>query len=700
MILKISSIGYITQCIDIEIKDKSTHLGEITLKPDVTLLKEVTISALMPPFSMKGNRLIANVSSSLLALTGTANDVVEQIPGITIKEKEITVFGHGVPVIYIDNRKIYDQNELQRLKSSDIKTVELIKNPGAKYDSEKQAVLLIKTKQSEENGWAIQVSETLQKGKYWGDEEDVRLSYVYNRFSLFTSLHHQSGKESFTNYASYTIHSDTLWQRLMNFPQTHKRCNNQITLGMDWSITKKQAMGMQYQTTSGNNKIASNGVESVFMNELAYDSIYTAFDAKNKRKQQLLNVFYLGNYTQSFLFRFDMDFFSTDNRTGQAINETSSIENRNVGISSRSKNRLFAGKLTMEYKLNDNNSIELGGEHNQISSSGALINPEQYVENNAYDNKEQKTAGFITYSGTYGNLNYNAGIRYEFTHLLFTENGQLHLNKNDYGFYPYFSLSGPVGNIQTGIEASRKIQRPVFSLLNSDNYYVNRFLFEKGNPYLKAEDIYKVDYHLTYQMFNFDLGYVYKKNPVGLSLENVENQSSQSIMTYINYPEYQELNLLASANFEYKIWKPRITFGLNQPFFAVNYLENKVKKNRTGILLQCFNNIVFPEKYIFSVNFEYLGKHNEYIGEITEYKSLDIGLQKSFLNDRLSIQLKMTDVFEWINNKTVTEVNNISFIKKSEYETRYFILTVDYHFHNYKKKYRGKNAAENDIIRL
>jgi hypothetical protein len=699
-IMKISCIGYITKYLDIKIKDESVHLGEITLEPDVTLLKEVTITTSMPPFSIKGNRLIANVSSSLLALSGTANDVIEQIPGIIIKDKAITVFGHGSPDIFIDNRKIYDQDELQRLKSTDIKTVELIKNAGTKYDAEKQTVLLIKTKQSEENGWAIQVSETLRKGTYWGDGEDVKLSYTYNQFSLFTSLHHESHNDLFRNYASYTIHSDTLWHQLIDMPQTHKGYNNHITLGADWSITEKQAIGMQYQTSLGNNKIIANGIESILMNGSAYDHIYTTFNAKNKQEQHLVNAFYLGNYTESFLLRYDMDFVSTNNRTMQETKETSSIENRNVSISSWSKNHLFAGKITMEYKINENNKIEFGGEYNQINSSGALANPEQYVKNNAYVNEEQKTAGFVSYSGISGNLNYSSGIRYEFTHLLFTENAQKRLAGNYSRFYPYFSISKPVGNTQMGIELSRKIQRPAFSLLSADSYYINRFLFEKGNPYLKAEDIYKADYHLSYRMFNLDLGYVFKKDAIGLTWEKVENQSSQSMMTYINYPDYQEFNLLASANFKYKIWKPRISFGLNQPFFAVNYLGYKVKKNQTGILLQFFNNIEFPGKYIFSANFEYMGKHNEYIGEIPGYKSLNPGIQKSFLNDQLSVQLKITDIFRWINSRAIIKINNISFMKNSEYETRYFIFTVNYHFHNYKKKYRGKNAAEDDIIRI
>ncbi|GHT60679.1 hypothetical protein AGMMS50239_10100 [Bacteroidia bacterium] len=103
------------------------------------------------------------------------------MPGILVKGNEITVFSKGSPIIYINNRKLYDANELQRLKSTDIKTIELITNPGAKYDAEGRAVLLIKTNQKEEDGWAVQISETIAKGHFLNDQEDAGLLYPWDR---------------------------------------------------------------------------------------------------------------------------------------------------------------------------------------------------------------------------------------------------------------------------------------------------------------------------------------------------------------------------------------------------------------------------------------------------------------------------------------------------------------------------------------
>ena len=116
--------------------------------------------------------------------------MVENIPGILISDDKVTVFGKGSPIIYINNRKINDERELQRLQSTDISTVELINNPGAKYDAEGRAVLIIKTKEKAMNGLSVQVSEELRKAGSWYDSEYVGLSYNLNNLSLFSSYSH------------------------------------------------------------------------------------------------------------------------------------------------------------------------------------------------------------------------------------------------------------------------------------------------------------------------------------------------------------------------------------------------------------------------------------------------------------------------------------------------------------------------------
>jgi hypothetical protein len=703
-ILKISCLGYLTQWMNIETVAGKNDLKEIVLLNDTALLDEVLITASVSPFSRKGNRLIANVANSLLSSAGTAQDVIERIPGITIKQDEIVVFSKGAPAIYINNRKLNNPSELQRLKSSDIASIELITNPEAKYDAESRAVVLIKTKQKEENGWTFHVSEESMQGKYFSDAEDIDLSYTYNNFSLFTSFHHSACKSYNNPAVDYTVHSDTIWKQLIAMQQIHSDLANQLTLGADWSITEKHALGGQYQGFSGKDRITASGIEDVWANEAVYDRITTGFDSREKPYQHLINAFYKGDYSESSGLRFDWDYMKAHTETDQRVNEISPIESRDVNITSLSDFYLYAGKLTVNHRFGDNCTLEWGGEYNRINGSGFSTNPEQYIKNSIYSNKEEKAAGFIGYSQVVGKLNVQLGIRYERVHSTAADDSAqtVKTDRNYQGFYPNLSLSQAIGNTQMGLELSRKTRRPPFGNLISNSYYVNRFLSDNGNPYLLNEDIYLADYNLTYKMLDFTLGYMYIKNPIAFTMENVKNNSSQSIMTYINYPHYQELNSFLSANFTYKIWNPRISIGITQPFFSVDYLGAKQKLNQTAFVFQSFNEIVFPKKYILSVNFTYQGKSNLYLIETAGYKNLDIGLRKSFLDEKLHLNLQVNDVFDWMTDKITVKTNNISYIKETERESRYVTLSVSYRFNNNatKRKYRGEHAAGDDIRRL
>jgi hypothetical protein len=701
-ILKISYLGYSTKFIDIEMITDSLNLGTIILEEDLLLLNEVSISASISPFSRKGNNLIVNVNNSILSSVGTANDVIKRIPGIIEKNKEITVFGKGSPIIYINNRKLLDKSELKNVKSSNIATMELITNPGAEYDAEGRAVLLIKTKRNTMNGWALQATEALQKGKYLNEKTDIGLNYTYNNFLLFASYNHIYDKQDRNPNSSFTLYEDTIWQTMDDLPQVYVDNYNIVTTGMDWSISRKHAVGGQYQGIFGNSKIACTGTDQIMANGKIYDVISISAYSKEKLDKYLINAFYKGEYSKSFHLRLDIDYMKKLNKTDQITNELSSIEDRNVTLFSHSDFDLYAAKLSMTYRIKENMIFEFGGEYNQIKGDGYVNNPEQYISNNIYTNEEKKAAGFLTYKILLGKIDLQVGVRYEFTQAIATEDSTrtIHTNLIYDDFYPNFSFSQVLDEFQWGLTFTRKTKRPAFSQLNSNNYYVNRFLSQKGNPYLKNEDIYQTDFNFNYKIFDFTLGHVYIKDPIINTLENLISNSFQSVMTYTNCPKYQELNALLTTNLKYKIVQSQISIGVTQPFFKVNYLDEKIKLNQTALLFTWSNDITFPKEYIFGINFGFKGKNNAYVIKNNGYKSLDISFRKSFLKENLSLNLQAFDVFKWIQDKTRIEINNISYIQKEKYETRFLLFTIDYKFNNYEKKYREKNAVTDDIRRL
>lgn len=88
-----------------------------------------------------------------LSKLGSAVDAIKQMPLISGIGNNISVLGKGTPEIYINHRKVRDNSELQQLSSQDIERVEIITNPGAKYEADVKSVIIIHTKK-QDAGWA------------------------------------------------------------------------------------------------------------------------------------------------------------------------------------------------------------------------------------------------------------------------------------------------------------------------------------------------------------------------------------------------------------------------------------------------------------------------------------------------------------------------------------------------------------------
>lgn len=138
-LLKTSYIGYQTKI------QPCGAMNKVCLFSDTQLMKEVVISVDHPLIVHKDNGLLANVVGTPLAKMGSAAEMISHLPFVTGGVGEYMVLGHGVPVIYINGRKIRDQGELERLRADDILSAEVITTPGVEYGSDVSSVIRIRT---------------------------------------------------------------------------------------------------------------------------------------------------------------------------------------------------------------------------------------------------------------------------------------------------------------------------------------------------------------------------------------------------------------------------------------------------------------------------------------------------------------------------------------------------------------------------
>ena len=141
ILARISYVGYKT----IYKECNSTEVGMIWMRPETQRLGEVVVQSILPSTRIEGDALVTNIKGTILEGIGTARDVLGRLPGIVAGQGGISVFGKGTPTIYINGRLMRNWNMLDQLQSSKIKKVELITNPGARYDATVTSVIRITT---------------------------------------------------------------------------------------------------------------------------------------------------------------------------------------------------------------------------------------------------------------------------------------------------------------------------------------------------------------------------------------------------------------------------------------------------------------------------------------------------------------------------------------------------------------------------
>ena len=156
-ILKISSIGYETMYVAVSSDGSIAGGSVIKMKEDNTMLNEVVVKGQLPKTKLQGSSMVTQIQGSVLEKSGTLDEMLSKVPGLMKGKEGVEVIGKGSPLIYINGRKLQDQDELKRLSSQEIVSVEVDMNPGARYDATVTSVVRIRTIKHQGEGFGFTV---------------------------------------------------------------------------------------------------------------------------------------------------------------------------------------------------------------------------------------------------------------------------------------------------------------------------------------------------------------------------------------------------------------------------------------------------------------------------------------------------------------------------------------------------------------
>lgn len=703
-IIKVTSVGY-----KIAWKDcTGENAGVIKMVADSKVLGEVVVKSSLPKTILKNGGMTTTIAGSVLEKAGTMEHLLDRIPNVSAQNGNIKVFGRGEPIIYINGRQMRDRSELDRLSSDNIRSVEVISNPGARYAASTKAVIRITTKKILGDGFGF---DATTEGSY--DEKKnaggyARLNLYYRRNGLELGAYAYGSKQSYPDEKD--LQQMTYLDKTLN-QQDRTRWKNKTEtfssrLNASYQFDDNNSLGASISFLR-NPKLQTDGkTEGSMLRDEVLTETYTSIRSEfGQNSNWSSNIYYVGKVGKLGI-DFNTDWFWSKGNNKNNIDEhyqkvNSEIQNQLVNSTTSKYNRLIASKMVLSYPL-FGGDLSVGGEYSFTNrNTNYAIIPNTLADNVIDRIKEGMASAFVTYNRDFGKLNMEAGLRYENVDFKYYDDGQYMAEQSKtYGeWFPSLSLSMPIGNVQMQLSYAADIDRPNYWVLRSGVQYSNHYTYETGNPFLVSEISRNTSYDLAYKWLTFNLTYEHVSDPIYQTVEMYKDNATIGLMRMINGKSYNNVTSTLNLQPTFGIWHPMLSAMVEKQWFELETRDGRYLNKPVAMFR--FNNTFDTKWAMFSVMMTYITKgyeENHYI-----YKPMfntDLSIYKGFMKDCLTLQLYVNDVFGTNDSHIIGKYGKLKETIFDEFSTSKISLTVRYKFNTTRSKYKGTGAGDSQKNRM
>ena len=698
--LKVSYIGYKT----VERNVSVGNVGIITLQPETYMVKGVEVKGEIPQYKMTSGGMTVDVQHSILHDVGTADDLLSMLPLVKARNGKYEVLTKGEPEIYINNKKVRDPIELKQLKSADVKSVDIITAPGAKYNAEVNAVIRIKTLKTQGDGLSLMASTQTWKNNKWNNYDDLTLKYRTGGMEAYANVALDNGHYSNDQNIDQELHiSKDLFNVHAELPVRSSWTQLDYQAGLSYDFNTDHSIGLSFSSQKNFYNRFSSDMEQRYLKNGTFDGdVRLLTDIREKDKPVWeLNTYYIGK-----IGKLGIDLNATwlrreseDNNIQQELSQEYS--NRTITTQTKDKNTMVAGKLVLDYPV-WKGVLSGGSEATSTKSQGHNLNQENIIPESDTEMKEKNIAAFAEYELQLGQWHLNAGLRFEHVSADYTSFGirQEEPSRTYNDWFPNLSAAWQKGKWGTQLSYSKRITRPPYNMLTSMVVYDSRILYEGGNPLLRPSVRHSIDFNLTYSWLTFVTGFTCE-NDFFTHVGNIYDEAKEiAIFQPDNFDHQDRVYATIVASPKLGFWQPQATLHYYQQMFdAERYgAPKKLNKPEFSARLQSWFVIDPTAKALLDIS--YTGSNHWGFMYRGSNFMVNARLQKSFLKGQLSATLYANDIFRTAKNK-VTTYYAIGQTAQDIYTyTQCVGLTLSYNFNASSSKYRGTGAGNEEKGRL
>ncbi len=691
-------------------------LPKITLEQKTTTLQEVSVRAKKPLIELHADKMIVNVENSIASAGASAYEVLQRAPGVRVDNNDnISLKGKQGVMIWINGKQTPMSgtdlaNVLKSMPSNSIEKIEIISNPGARYDAA---------------GTAGIINIILKKDQRMGANGTLNLSYgqgVYAKYGLGGTLNYRNKKLNL--FASYNYayrlwfnhlmldrkFTDTLSEgerQLFRYVQDNNALfdfkNHMGTLGADYSLSSKTTIGMSGSiTTNGFSPKADNASKALGANnELLYnfnttgrhENFYynyaanaylkTTFDSSGKELNVDLDYAAFGNQSnQNFVTKYTYadpvqtqpDYYLRSDLTG--ITQIRSL------------------KADFAQPLPENAKLEAGVKTSFVT---AYNEPKFWVKttgdyqldssrSNHFIYRENINAAYLNASKEWEKFGAQFGLRLENTNINFEQQASNQKFDTSYSYtqlFPSLAFQYHLNKINDiGVTLSRRIERPNYQQLNPFKYFIDKTTYREGYPRLQPASYYSVEISHTYkQRFVTSFSYGINKGIITEVIQPSETEDSVTVQTNKNLDRMIFVGIGGSYMFNITPWWTNNTnFNAYYARYEGNIANTPLNSGRPTFDINMNNTFLLPHDFSAELGGWYQARQLYGYMDVQPNWMLNAGIQKTFWDKQATVRINIQDIF-WKGYPRATSVYTgykEDFV--AERETRVANISFTYRF--------------------
>lgn len=716
-ILKTSFIGFKDDFQTINLIEDISDII-VVLEESVEALNEVQIFFEKPTLKREADRLVFNVEKTALS-QGNLVEVLRSTPSVLVLDDAILV-KNSTPTVYINDRKVHLSSSelielLQGSSASNIKSVEVITNPSAKYDADSGVVLNIVMSKNLITGYNGSVFNNYTQGVFPKHTAGTSHYFKGDKTNLFFNYSYNNRKDDRVDVENIS-YPDEQWNTVLD-KNTWSESHN-LGFNFDYNLNDKSNLAIstnaqflpyfKYLTRSNTdiepssssfNKIEAQSLSRDNRHNIGVDFNYDYHI--NETSQISFNSHYT-NYDYQRRQDVESRYFDTLIVVDQTAFNVNANQNTNI----------FTSQLDYALTLNDksefgagvklsNVETESGISQNDIISGEEILNEES---TNMFDYDEDVYAAFVDYNYNGEKFTFSAGLRAEQTNIIGVSSNN-EINKQDYlEFFPTVSLGWKISkSVSSSFNFKRSIQRPNYSNLNPFVYYLNDNTIVTGNPSLKPVITNAVSVNASINdRFSFTVYYKkYENNIFELPLQ--DNSENIIVYTPLNISSTEEIGFDFETNLNItERWF--LYFGTS----TYNYRDTgtisgtTLQRDRWANFSNLTSNLsLLKDKSLTaSLSIYYLGKNIQGFQIVNTRWDTFLTVSKTLFKDKGSISLSFSDL---INKQDFSR--SLNFLDQSsnifnDIDSRYITLGFRYKFGNTKLSSNERSTSKEELDRL